>query len=238
MQEQNILFLIFLTNYAPTVTIIVIFIIQKIFVTPKPLLRLYRCKDLRQKGNYMEDSKIIELYNNRSESAIAETASKYGAYLNQIAFNILANHEDTEECVSDCYMRAWNAIPPTVPRVLRTFLGRITRNLALDAYLKKTSEKRGSGIAEACIDELAECLASGGDTETAVVEAELVRALNSWLEGLEPEKRRLFVKRYWHMKSIAEISAETGLGESNVKVTLHRMREALRDYLTKEGFEI
>ncbi|MBO4725945.1 MAG: RNA polymerase sigma factor [Firmicutes bacterium] len=186
----------------------------------------------------MEDSKIIELYNMRSEDAIARTSEKYGGYLNTIAYNILGDSSDAEECVSDTYLKVWNAIPPAVPKVFRTFIGKITRNLALDSFEKRNAAKRGGGNTALCLDELAECIADAGDVEKHVEMSELVRALNAWLEGLETEKRVIFVRRYWHMDGIADIAAALGLGESNVKVTLHRLRGELKEYLTKEGFEI
>lgn len=186
----------------------------------------------------MEDTKIIELYNARSEGAIAQTAVKYGAYLNTIAFNILGDSQDAEECVSDTYLRVWNAIPPAVPKVFRTFIGKIARNLALDAYEKRNAAKRGGGNVEACLDELAECIADRSDVASEIEKAELVRSLNEWLSSLETEKRVIFVRRYWHMDSVASIAEHTALSESNVKVTLFRLRGELKEYLTKEGFEI
>lgn len=191
-----------------------------------------------RKGDKMEDSKIIELYNARSEDAIAQTATKYGAYLNKIAFNILNDTLDTEECVSDSYMRTWNAIPPAKPKVLRTFIGRITRNLALDYYEKKNAAKRGGGNVEACLDELAECIADRSDVESQVECSELARIISDWLGTLEKEKRVIFVLRYWHMSPVADIAEAMGMSVSNVKTTLFRLREDLRDCLTKEGFEI
>ncbi|MBR6014616.1 MAG: sigma-70 family RNA polymerase sigma factor, partial [Firmicutes bacterium] len=105
-------------------------------------------------------------------------------------------------------------------------------------FEKRNAAKRGGGNTALCLDELAECIADAGDVEKHVEMSELARALNAWLEGLETEKRVIFVRRYWHMDGIADIAAALDLGESNVKVTLHRLRGELKEYLTKEGFEI
>ncbi len=186
----------------------------------------------------MEDIRIIELYSARSERAIAETATKYGAYLNKIAFNILHDNMDAEECVSDTYMNVWEAIPPAFPKVFKSFIGKITRNLALDRYEKNTAQKRGGGRVPECLEELAECV--GGSSEGAgfTEELEISEILNDFLEGLKPDTRKIFVRRYWYMDSIKEIAEGYSLGESNVKTTLFRVREQLREYLEKEGIAL
>ena len=113
----------------------------------------------------MDDKSIIQLYFDRNEKAIEEAAAKYGSYCCAVAENILASREDAEECVNDALLKAWNAIPPAKPAVLRTFLGRITRNTALDLYKKKTAEKRGGGQFAAVLGELAECVSGGSEPE-------------------------------------------------------------------------
>lgn len=189
----------------------------------------------------MDDLRIIELYNSRDESAIAQTAAKYGAYLNTIAYNILQDSMDSEECVSDTYLRAWNAIPPAVPRVLRTFIGRITRNLALDMYSARTAQKRGGGEVDACLDELAECLIdeAGKDDAIAYIECrELASLLNDFLGTLPKQSRQMFVRRYYFLDSICEVAKRYACSESNVKTTLFRVRNELRERLKQEGYEL
>lgn len=164
----------------------------------------------------MDDRKIIDLYWKRSESAISETAKKYGRYCLQIAFHILHNHEECEECVNDTYWRAWNAIPPNRPNRLAVFLGKITRNLSLDRYAHNTAEKRGKGEVPLALNELAECIPSSFDTEQAVDAHILTELLNHFLSGIKQETRIIFIKRYWYLFPVKEIASELNIGESKV----------------------
>ena len=183
----------------------------------------------------MDDRQIIALYNERSEAALSETAKKYGRYCRSIAYNILSNEEDCEECVNDTWLKAWEAIPPQCPDSLPAFLGRITRNLALNRYKHNTREKRGGGQTPLVLEELADCIPGGSNAETAAEEALLVEVLNRFLEGLPVQKRKIFLRRYWYMSSVKEIAADFGLSESNVKMTLLRTRSKLKQTLEKEG---
>lgn len=183
----------------------------------------------------MEDKQIIDLYMQRDESAITETASSYGGYLLSIAFNILYSKEDSDECVNDTYMKAWNVIPPNSPKSLRCFLGRITRNLALNIVEMKSAFKRGSGQAYAALEELEECIPSGESVEEKYDEKALIAILNSFLKSLPQKTRVVFVKKYWYMDSVKGIAASTGLTESNVKAILMRTREKLKETLEREG---
>lgn len=183
----------------------------------------------------MDDHRIIKLYMERSEQAISETAQKYGRYCHYIAFNILHNDSDSEECVNDTYLRTWNSIPPKQPNRLQTFLGKITRNLALNRYEKQSAEKRGGGQVPIILDELGECIPSEACTENIVDELVVKDVLNSFLDELPIEIRKIFVRRYWYMDSIKDIALEYGLSESNVSVTLFRTREKLKGLFEKEG---
>ena len=185
----------------------------------------------------MEDSKIIELFWERSENAISEADAKYGKYCYAIAYNILYSEPDSEECVNDTYLHAWNAIPPQRPQMLSAFLAKITRNLALMRYRAGHREKRGAGQLPIALDELRDCLpdAAGGSITDAVVIRE---ALNRFLHHLPETSRRIFLQRYWYVRSIPEIAQELGMKESRVKMTLLRTREKLREHLAREGIEI
>lgn len=186
----------------------------------------------------MEDSRIIDLYWARSEEALSETARKYGRYCHSIARNILNNDEDAEECVSDAYLRAWNAIPPARPARLQTWLGRIVRNLSLNKREKALAEKRGAGQLPLILDELAECIPDGPDGE-ALTESILIRdVLDRFLEALPPEARRIFVRRYWYLSSLREISEEYGISEGSAAVSLLRTRMKLKSVLEKEGIHL
>lgn len=186
----------------------------------------------------MEDSRIIDLYWARSEEALSETARKYGRYCHSIARNILNNDEDAEECVSDAYLRAWNAIPPARPARLQTWLGRIVRNLSLNKREKALAEKRGAGQLPLILDELAECIPDGPDGE-ALTESILIRdVLDRFLEALPPEARKIFVRRYWYLSSLREIAEEYGISEGSAAVSLLRTRMKLKSVLEKEGIHL
>ena len=183
----------------------------------------------------MDDLQIIELYWARSESAIAETAHKYGPYCRFIAYHILHSEEDSEECVNDTYWKAWSAMPPQRPHQLRTFLGKITRNLSLNRYEKNAAEKRGAGQVPLALEELAECVPAPDSVERAVDDLALTQLLNEFLGGLPSETRRIFLRRYWYFCSVKEIAADFGISESKVKTTLFRTRNRLKQLLEKEG---
>jgi len=183
----------------------------------------------------MDDRRIIELYNERSEAAISETADKYGKYCHYVAYNILFNEQDSEECVNDTWFRAWNTIPPQQPNRLSTFLGKITRNLALDKYKYYNREKRGGGQTALVLDELNECLPASESTEQTVNGRLLIEVLNDFLRSLPAEKRQMFVRRYWYLSSISEIAKDYDISESNTKVILLRIRSKLKKVLEKEG---
>ncbi len=158
------------------------------------------------------DEAIIDEYFARDEQAITSTSSKYGAYCGSIAYNILENHEDAEECVNDTYLSAWNSIPPTRPASLSAFLGKITRNGAIGMLRKYGTLKRN-------------------DINGRV----LTEAINRFLGGLGDEKRNIFIQRYFYLDSVSEIASYYGLRESKVKTSLFRTRNALCSYLEKEG---
>lgn len=186
----------------------------------------------------MDDSKIVELYWNRREDAITETDAKYGRYCNSIAYRILYNSRDAEECVNDTYMRAWYAIPPHRPARLSVFLGKITRNLSLNRYKEKHTEKRGGGQIEIVLDELQEVVCARSDMENFVDETVLTEALNVFLSGLPQANRVIFVKRYWYMYPIKAIAKDMSMKESYVTTLLFRMRKELKLHLEKEGIAL
>jgi len=186
----------------------------------------------------LEDQEIIQLYWNRSENALVLSNKKYGKYCFTIAWNILYNKEDSDECVNDTFFHAWNAIPPQRPGVLKAFLGKITRNLALNRYDANHTLKRGEGQVAACLDELAECIADNTNTEEVVEGMALTECINSFLETLKEDERKIFVRRYWYVSSVSEIASDYLYSESKVKMVLLRTRNKLKEYLTNEGYVI
>lgn len=183
----------------------------------------------------MEDEQIIGLYWQRSEDAIAETAVKYGTYCKSISYGILRNAEDAEECVTDTYFMAWNAMPPQKPRSLAAFLGKITRNLSLSCYRKNTAKFRGGNQVKLAFEELENSIPSPNSIEALSDETELIHVLEAYLRSLAKEKRQVFLLRYWYFRSLKEISVQLQLSEPKVRSMLHRMRKDLKVHLEREG---
>lgn len=186
----------------------------------------------------MEDKDIVDLYWDRNEQAITETDEKYGPYLFKIAYNILANQEDSQESVNDTYFRAWNSMPPNRPNILSTYLGKITRNLSIDSYRGKHCKKRVHSEYTISLSELQECISEGNSTEAAAEVHMLAEALNQYIRTLSPVARDVFVGRYYFMDSMKEIAAYHGMSIPKTKSILHRTRLGLKNYLRQEGFEI
>ena len=186
----------------------------------------------------MEDRQIVELFLRRSETAIAAASEKYGAYCHSIAFRILHNERDAEECVNDAYLSAWNAIPPHTPERLSTFLGKLTRNLAVNRYQFSHAAKRGGGQVEVVLSELADCIPVESDAEQAMEDELIVKALNAFLRNQPKEKRNIFLRRYWKLESIREIADSCGMSASKVTSLLLRMRRELKKYLEQEGISL
>ena len=178
----------------------------------------------------MEDNVIIMLYNSRSESAISETEKKYGAYCRSIAFNILHDHFEVEECVNDTYLKVWNAIPPTQPSSLQSFIGRIVRNTALNLFKKKKTKKRGSGQFDEVYDELNGELSRIGRLDD-YSDIELRDLLNRFLDSLTEENKAVFIGRYWYFESVAEISKIMHISQSKTKALLMKCRNELKIFL-------
>ena len=185
----------------------------------------------------MDDHQIVELYWARSEKAISETENKYGRYCYSIAYHVLHNNEDSEECVNDTWLSAWNSMPEQRPDRLTAFLGRITRNLALDRLRNDKAEKRGGGQVPVALHELEECIPDN-KMERIIDDSVLADILNRFLASLNPEKRKIFMRRYWYLSPVAEIASDYGISESKVKMSLLRSRNALKTLLEKEGVDL
>ena len=186
----------------------------------------------------MEDNQIIALYFARSEDAIVHTDQKYGSYCRTIAFNIVHNELDTEECVNDTYLKTWNVIPPRRPNKFSAFLGKITRNLALDRYRYFSAEKRGAGEMPLALDEMTCCVPSNDCEEQWLDRNALTTVLNRFLTSLPKQQRMIFMRRYWYVSSIQEIADDYHLTESKVKMSLMRSRSKLKSLLQQEGIAL
>ena len=183
----------------------------------------------------MEDSAIIELFFERSEDAIKETENKYGPYCRSVAYGILNNRQDAEECVNDTYKQLWDHIPPQKPDSLSAYLARITRNTALNRLKAANAEKRGSGEYQLVYEELEAVLCSANDVEEHFDEKRLSELISSFVKGLQTESRLVFIGRYWCFESISGIAQKTGFSESKVRSLLFRTRKKLKALVDKEG---
>ncbi len=185
----------------------------------------------------MDDKQIVDLYFERSESAITETDKKYGRYCHAIAYRILENDEDAKEIVNDTYLKTWNTVPPNRPDPLKPYVGMISRQLSLDRYDQYHTQKRG-GQVKLVLDELAECIPDNDSGEDIGESVALSEALSRFLRALPQKTRNIFVRRYFYMSSVAEIARDFSMKESNVTMNLLRTRKKLEQYLKKEGFDI
>lgn len=182
----------------------------------------------------MNDQAIVQLYLNRSESAIAETRAKYGAYCFTIANHILANNEDSEECVNDAYLAAWNSIPPHRPAMLSTYLGKLVRNISINRWKSARTAKRGGSELTVALDELLDLADGGQDVEEKLNYKEMIASFNRFLGTLPKTERDVFLRRYWFVDPIGDIAASFGFSHSKVTSMLLRTRKKLRRHFEQE----
>lgn len=186
----------------------------------------------------MEDREIVSLFLDRDETALKSTSEKYGKRLRSLSFGIVQDTWTAEECENDTYLQAWNSIPPNKPwDYLYAFLARITRHISLNRCRERDSLKRSAHICELS-NEMQECIPSSSDGEYLIEDIVLKDLLNSFLAELPKEQRQIFMRRYWFMDSVSEISKRFSVSESKVKTTLFRTRNLLRDYLSKEDYTL
>lgn len=178
-----------------------------------------------------DDSDIIELYFARDEQAIKVTEAKYGQTCMHTAMRILGNHADAEECVNDTWLRTWQSIPPHRPKKLVAFLCRITRNLAISRWRVMHQEMRDRRMTVA-LHELSEVLPAEDEPDPMLSEL-----LNRYIQALGELDRRLFLGRYFHLYPVSALAKAYGMTQNAVSLRLMRIREKLRDYLIKEGYD-
>lgn len=186
----------------------------------------------------MQDKEIISLFFSRDQKALSEVSHKYGAYCYSLAFNIVSQHEDAEECVNDTWLGAWNSIPPKKPDILKYFLAKITRGKAIDRLKKYHAQKRGADEVAVVLEELSDCIEGGSNPEHVILIGELSEIINVFLATIPIRDRQLFVRRYFYTESINNIASKAGMSNNNVSVSLHRTRAKLKDHLKREGYLI
>lgn len=182
----------------------------------------------------MDDSRVIELFLERSEKAISELSSKYGGVCMKIAQNVLNNYQDAEECVNDTYFGVWNTIPPQKPDSLLAYVCRIVRNISVNRYKYNSRQKR-NGTYDVCINELEECISSNDTAEDRFEAKELSRFIDEYLDTLDVTNRMLFVRRYWYLDSIETLAKMSKLSAGAVRTRLSRLREMLKKFLESRG---
>ena len=180
----------------------------------------------------MEDSIIVERLWERDESALSAVSEKYGKYCGTIARNMIGNEQSVEEIVQDTLLKLWETIPPNHPKKLQAFIGKITRNISLDAIKAAFAQKRGCGEAVMIMDEFSD----QNKVEDVAEQHEMLEAINDYLGTLPIKKRKILVLRYWHCYSVRDISQIVGISEINVSSILKRARKKLIEYMSKRGY--
>ena len=182
----------------------------------------------------MEDHKILSLLTERHEEALDTLRQQYGTYCLAIAYRILQNAEDAEECLNDALLRAWNHIPPDEPKSFAAYLGAITRRIALDRYRKQHRQKRERDEVTSALTEL-EAVFTSDSPHDVIEEAELKRLLNTFITSLPERERNILVCRYFHLYAISDIAKRYQMKENTVYVILERTLKKLKKYLEKEN---
>ena len=193
---------------------------------------------LREKHAPLSDEEIIELYWQRNENAISETDNKYGELVFKIAYNILNDKSDSEECQSDTYIDVWNAIPPTRPRVFLSFIAKIARRVSIDLYRKKSNKKSIPSEFKSSIEELEYCLQEKSKVDEELAVKELAILINRYLRSLNDKQRFIFVGRYYFSSTVEEIARQVGTTPSNIYKALEKIKKGLKSYLESNGVNV
>ena len=190
------------------------------------------------KTDMLDDSRIVELYFLRSEEAIKQTDKKYGSYLLAVAYNILHNRQDGEECLNDTYIGAWNSIPPTRPKILRVFLTAIMRKTALECYRMKNRKKRIPSDMICSLSELDDVITNENDPQEAYNIKELGECINAYVHSLSERRMYVFVARYYFFRSLEDIAEALSVSKSTVSKEIAAIKVGLRQKLESEGYVI
>lgn len=192
----------------------------------------------RKSGSVLSDEQIIDLYFAREERAIAETDKKYCEYLHTVAYNILANDQDAEECLQDTYLRTWEAIPPERPNVFHAFLAKITRNLSLNRYEKANRKKRVPEETHRPLDEVQDFLPDPNGPESELLSATVKRVIAAYLDSTTERRLYIFISRFFYSFTVAQIAGRLGCSTSLVNKELAEIKRELRVCFEKEGIDV
>ena len=185
----------------------------------------------------MEDSKIIELFYERSEQAIVELSSKYERLCYKIAFNILKNDDDAKECINDAYLKVWNTIPPNRPENMLSYVSLVIRGIALDKLEFNMAKRRG-GTVDMELEEMLNYIGESPSVDEIIDEKQFAKHMDEFLGSLDKMGRIIFVNRFYFCYSIHDIAASLKMTENNVTVKLSRIRSKLRKFLFEKGITV
>jgi len=186
----------------------------------------------------MDDTNIIALYWERNERAIAETDFKYSRYLFSIAYNIVHDKQDCEECLNDTYIGAWNAMPPSKPNVLKAFLTTITRRIAIKRYHSNTRQRRIPSEMTVSLSELEDFIAGDGDVDADFDADRLGHIISEFVHSLSDRRQFIFISRYYVSEPVNTIARDLHLSRSMVNKELASIRKTLKEKLVKEGYSV
>lgn len=186
----------------------------------------------------LDDESIVELYWQRNEKAIEETDFKYKKYLLSIAYNVLHEPLDCEECLNDTYLDAWNAIPPTRPNVLKAFLTVVVRRIAIKRYHRNLKKSSVPSELTVSLSELEDFIIGDEDISTDFDAARLGRVISDFVRSLSERRQFIFVSRYYASEPIDSIASNLNLSRSMINKELAAIKTALREKLESEGYNV
>ncbi len=183
----------------------------------------------------LADDQIIELYWQRNEKAIKETEVKYGKMLFRIAYNILHDKSDCEECQNDTYLCIWNRIPPTRPTKFQAFIAKIVRDIAINKYNEKTSKKRIPSELTVSLEEMCDVFQNDDSPDAEYSLTELSRIISDYVRGLPKRKHYIFIGRFYFGSTLEQIADELGINASTVQREIVKVKQGLKIHLERNG---
>ena len=177
----------------------------------------------------MRDQEIVGLYWARSESAIEQTRERYEGYCSEISWRILENREDVQECLNDTWFQTWNSIPNNRPLSLKSYVGRIARNLSLNRFKRETRKKRGGNETAAVYEELAQFIGHEDTVAKNLEKREFLDFLTGYLNGVSKRDREIFVLRFWYLKTPKEIAQTFGVADKEIYNRLYLLRKGFQE---------
>lgn len=184
----------------------------------------------------MSDEQIVALYWQRDEQAIRQTDIKYKRFLLSVAYNIVHDVYDSEECLNDTYIGAWNSIPPARPTLLQAFLATIMRRTAIDCYKAKKRQKRMASELTVSLSEVEDFISVDDDMYSQTDAKELGRVISDFVRSLSERRMYIFMSRYYIARPIKEIAKLLDCSESTVNKEIALIKRGLKEKLEKEGY--